>query len=88
MDAISSVVSIQKQLKEGIAKGYWTIEQLDVKPPNSLVPDDRYRNLARESMPVIEVIDDKDLPPLPTGVTPAQKPNLPLTLEDLESSPF
>ena len=88
MDPISSVVAIKRQLKDGIAKGYWTLEQLDIKPPGSLVPDDRYKNLARESMPSVEVIDDKDLPPLPKGVTPSEKPNLPLTIADLEESPF
>ena len=43
-----------------------------------------YRNLLRDGAPVVEkvqVISDKDLPPMPHGVTPAE-PDGPLTLEE------
>ena len=45
----------------------------------------QHRNLLRDAPPVVEkvqVIDDKDLPPMPHGVTPAQHEDLPITIEE------
>ena len=96
-----NIESIKQQLREGVEKGYWTIEQLD-RPSagfQACTKVDRrifaggyegvqFRNLLRASPPVVEkvqVIDSKDLPPMPTGHTPAQAPKLPLTLDEEES---
>ena len=93
-----SIPAIQQQLKDGIAKGYWTLENLD-KPSagwvaNTFVdirtfPDGyqgiQHRNLLRDGMPQperVQVIDPKDLPPMAQGVTPAEATNLPSTLDN------
>ena len=79
---ISSVILT---LRAGVEAGRWTVEDLDRSPSgwfDSLYPP---RNLLREAAPVaekVQVIDDKDLPVLPTGHTPAEALDLPLTLEE------
>ena len=46
----------------------------------------QFRNLLRDTAQphpeAVQVISDRDLPPMPQGVTPAQRQDLPLTLED------
>ena len=100
-----NIEAIKQQLREGVEKGYWTIEQLDhpslgfqdcMKVDRRTFPGGfegvQFRNLLRDSPPVaekVQVIDDKDLPPMPTGATPAQTPDLPVTLEiNYEPIPF
>ena len=73
--AFGSILSVQRTLREGIEKGYWTVEDLDKKPKNCLIPDERFRNLLRGSAPApeaVQVTSERDLPPLAQGVTPAE----------------
>ena len=84
MKPLSNGASVQQQLRDGIAKGYWTIEDLDTPPPGFIGDPEKYRNLLRDGPPVVEkvqVISDKDLPPMPHGVTPAEADG-PLTVEE------
>lgn len=99
---LTSLASVKQILREGVEKGHWTVEQLDHPSlgfQNCTAVDRRifsngyegvqYRNLLRDAPPVVEkiqVIDDHDLPPLPTGITPAERQDLPLTLDD--DNPF
>lgn len=85
-------------LREGVEKGLWTVEQLDrpsfgfqdcANVDRRTFPDGyqgvQFRNLLRDGAPVaekVQVIDDKDLPPMAHGVTPAQTPDLDLTLDE------
>ena len=83
MRPLSDLASVQQKLRDGIAKGYWTIEDLDAPPPGFIGDPQKYRNLLRDGPLVIEkvqVIDDKDLPPMPNGYTPAEELDLPITL--------
>ena len=89
MHRLSDISSVILTLRRGVEAGLWTVEDLDRSPsgrsPNLSPP----RNLLREAAPVVEkvqIIDDKDLPPMPHGVTPAQREDLPLTLD--EECPF
>ena len=93
--------SIRLTLQKAIQAGHFTLEDLDRPSPGfqACTAVDRrvfpsgyegvqFRNLLRASPPVVEkvqVIDNKALPPMPTGHTPAQTPNLPLTLDEEES---
>lgn len=93
----------RQQLLDGVAKGYWTLEQLD-KPSPGFVENTRcdrehfpggyegvqFRNLLREAgvaPEAVQVTSERDLPPLPHGVTPAQGEKLPLTLEQEPETP-
>ena len=95
---LSNLHETKRILREGVEKGYWTVEQLD--HPSLGFQDctrvDRqhfqggyegvqFRNLLRDGPPVVEkvqVINDKDLPVMPTGHTPAEALDLPITLEE------
>lgn len=95
----SAIIGI---LRRGVEAGHWTVEQLDhpslgfqdcTRVDRRTFPGGyegvQFRNLLRDGPPVVEkvqVIDDKDLPVMPTGHTPAQELDLPITLE--EESPF
>lgn len=50
----------------------------------------QYRNLLRDAVQphpeAVQVISDRDLPPMPQGVTPAERQDLPLTIDD--DNPF
>ena len=88
----------KRTLRDGVEKGYWTIEQLDhpslgfqdcTRVDRRTFPDGyqgvQFRNLLRDAPPAeerVRVIDDKDLPPMPTGITPAQRQDLPITLDE------
>ena len=95
--------AIRKQLLDGVAKGYWTVEQID-RPSPGFVENtccDRehfpggyegvqFRNLLREdgvAPEAVQVTSERDLPPLPHGVTHAHADG-PLTLEQEPETPF
>lgn len=76
--------SLKEILREGVELGHWTVEQIDAIPTGLCPGAKPPRNLLRDEAPVVEkvqVIADKDLPPMPHGVTPAE-PDGPLTLEE------
>ena len=93
--------SIRLTLQKAIQAGHFTLDDLDTPSPGfrACTRVDRrtfpggyegvqFRNLLRDGPPVVEkvqVIDDKDLPPMPNGYTPAEELDLPITLEN---SPF
>ena len=89
--------SLMQLLRRGIQSGLWTLEDLDKPSPGFIecTRVDRehfkggyegvqFRNLLRDGPPVaerVQVIDDKDLPPMPHGITPAEADG-PLTVEE------
>ena len=102
----ATMVDLKQMLREGVEKGYWTLDSLDRPSPGfvSCSHVDRrafpggyegvqHRNLLKApGIPhpeTVEVINNKDLPPMPHGVTPAESHDLPLTLDEEESpAPF
>ena len=90
-------------LRRGIEAGIWTMEDLDQPSAGFAAntgPDReffkagyegvQFRNLLRETTAApeaVQVTSERDLPPLPHGVTPAQ-PDGPLTLEQEPETPF
>ena len=90
--------SIRLTLQKAIQAGHFTLDDLDTpsagfrectKVDRRTFPGGyegvQFRNLLRDGPPVVEkvqVIDDKDLPVLPTGHTPAEALDLPITLEE------
>ena len=89
MQLLSDVTSVRKTLRDGVAKGYWTLEHLDIKPVGCETPDERFRNLLRDA-PAVESVqaipDPKDFDTvLPPSDPPTQAPKLPLTLDEEES---
>ena len=59
--AFGSILSIQRTLREGIEKGYWTLEDLDKRPEGCVVPGDRFRNLLRDDpspAPLVQAAPD------------------------------
>ena len=93
----------RQQLLDGVAKGYWTLEQLDTPSPGFIENTrcDRehfpcgyegvqHRNLLREAgvaPEAVQVTSERDLPPMAHGVTPAEADG-PLTLEQEPETPF
>ena len=90
------------QLRNGIEKGLWTLEDLDQPSPgwisNTRVdrrnfPDGyrviEYRNPLRAPVEEVQISDPRDFTPA-TGATPAQALDLPLTPENplLDDLPF
>ena len=91
--AFGSILSVQRTLRQGIEKGYWTLEDLDLKPEGCETPDERFRNLLRKApdpAPVVQAAPDpKDFGDvLPTANPPTQTEPLPLTLEQEPETPF
>ena len=77
--------SLKEILREGVELGHWTVEQLDPIPDGHCPGAPMPRNLLRSGPPVVEkvqVTDDRDLPVMPTGVTPAERHDLPITLDN------
>ena len=89
--------AIRQQLIDGVAKGYWTLEQLDT-PSQGFIRNTRcdrrtfpcgyegvqHRNLLREpgtAPEAVQVTSERDLPPLPHGHTPPEADG-PLTLDE------
>ena len=103
---LSDLAETKRILRDGVEKGYWTVEALDRPSPGfvSCTHVDRetfpggyegvqFRNLLRDTAQphpeTVQVISDKDLPPMAHGVTPAYAPKLPLTLDEEEGlTPF
>ena len=94
---LTDLAETKRILREGVEKGYWTVEHLD-RPSLGFQDCTRvdrrhfqggyegvqFRNLLRDGPPVaerVQVIDDKDLPPMPHGSTPAQADG-PLTIDE------
>lgn len=68
------------------SSGFATCTHVDRETfPNGYVGVE-HRNMLRDSLQAqteaVEVISDKDLPPMAHGVTPAYAPKLPLTLDE------
>lgn len=94
--------SVRMTLRAGIAKGYWTLEDLDT-PSSGWEANAKafrlhypkceqpvYRNLLRdEPEPTVQVSDPRDFTPT-AGATPAQPLDLPLSpeLQPVEEFPF
>jgi len=82
MERMFDKISLVRTLKDGIEKGYWTMEQLDIPPPgwkdcvndcegNPAFPQGyqgiQYKNLARQSsLPTKEKVEVIDPKDLPT----------------------
>ena len=70
------------------SNGFQTCTVVDREHFRSGYEGVQFRNLLRDTAQphpeAVQVISDRDLPPMPQGVTPAQRQDLPLTLE----SPF
>ena len=99
---LSNLAETKRILREGVEKGYWTLDALDRPSPGfvSCTHVDRetfpggyegiqHRNLLKaQGIPhpeTVQVIDNKALPPMRHGVTPAQDIKLPITLDEEES---
>ena len=97
------LASIRLTLKKAVQNGHFTVEQLDTPSAGFIANTrcDRrtfpsgyegvqFRNLLREdgvAPEAVQVTSERDLPPMPHGVTPAQ-PDGPLTLEQEPETPF
>ena len=68
MNPLQDITSTIRTLRDGIAKGYWTLEDLDVPPPGSISKN--HRNLLRDQ-PGAEQIEAG---PSPRDFTQPQKP--------------
>ena len=99
------MVDLKRLLREGVEKGYWTLDSLDRPSPGfiSCTHVDRetfpggyegvqHRNLlTAPGIPhpeTVEVINNKDLPPMPHGLPPAQSTDLPPPLETSQPPPW
>ena len=83
--------SLHELLLWGVEAGHWSVEDLDHPPSGWPNNAGRPRNLLRDAPPAeerVQVIDDKDLPPLPHGITPAQGPDLPLAEPPEPETPY
>jgi hypothetical protein len=91
------ITSVRLTLRDGIAKGYWTLEQLD-QPPLGWAenakrfriqypkyPQPEYVNPLRtpDPDPTVQLSDPRDFTPT-EGTTPAEPLDLPLTPEELD----
>ena len=102
---LTDLAETKRILREGVEKGYWTVEHLDrpsfgFKDCTSVSRTHfkdgyqgvQFRNLLRDGAPVaerVQVIDDRDLPPMAHGITPAQTTDLPLAEPpDFSDGPF
>ena len=67
MKKLQDTASTIKTLRDGIAKGYWTLEDLDAPPPGSISKN--HRNLLRDEPKSVQVEacpSPRDLAPLTT----------------------
>ena len=96
MNKLYDLASIRLTLRRGVAAGHFTLEQLDTPSPGfvTCTAVDRehfptgyegvqFVNVLREQAPApesVQVTSERDLPPLPHGITPAEADG-PLTLE-------
>jgi hypothetical protein len=91
------ITSVRLTLRDGIAKGYWTLEQLDTpsmgwqenaktfRLNHPKYPQPEYVNPLRtpDPDPAVQLSDPRDFTPT-EGTTPAQPLDLPLTPEELD----
>lgn len=79
---ISTEAGARKLLQRLVESGRCKIEDFDSPPPGHINPA-TYRNLLRDPDPeeAVVISDPRDFTP-PTGSTPAEAPELPLTLEE------
>ena len=68
MKPLQDISSTIKTLRDGIAKRYWTLEDLDFPPPGSI--SKAYRNLLRDQPKAEQV----EAGPSPRDLAPAPKP--------------
>ena len=72
MNPLQDITSTIRTLRDGIAKGYWTLEDLDTPPPGSISKN--HRNLLRDE-PAAEQVEagpsPRDFAP---SVTPEPEP--------------
>ena len=54
MNPLQDITSTIRTLRDGIAKGYWTLEDLDTPPPGSI--SKTHRNLLRDE-PIAEQVE-------------------------------
>ena len=48
MNPIYDNATIRLTLRDGVAKGYWTMEDLDIPPPGFIGKPESFRNLLRD----------------------------------------
>ena len=61
MEPLYELSSVRRLLRDGITKGYWTLEDLDTPPPGSISP--KHRNLLRDPEPPqerVQLTDPRD----------------------------
>ena len=68
MKQLQDTASTIKTLRDGIAKGYWTLEDLDTPPPSSISKN--HRNLLREEPKAVQV----EAGPSPRDLAPTTTP--------------
>ena len=68
MNPLQDITSTIKTLRDGIAKGYWTLEDLDMPPPGSI--SKTHRNLLRDEPKAVQV----EAGPSPRDLAPATIP--------------
>ncbi len=68
MKQLQDTASTIKTLRDGIAKGYWTLEDLDAAPPGSISKN--HRNLLRDEPKAAQV----EAGPSPRDLAPATTP--------------
>ena len=68
MKQLQDITSTIKTLRDGIAKGYWTLEDLDTPPPGSI--SKTHRNLLRDEPKAVQV----EAAPSPRDLAPATTP--------------
>ena len=68
MKQLQDITSTIKTLRDGIAKGYWTLEDLDTPPPGCISKN--YRNLLRDEPKAAQV----EAGPSPRDLAPATTP--------------
>ena len=68
MNPLQDITSTIKTLRDGIAKGFWTLEDLDTPPPGSISKS--HRNLLRDEPKAVQV----EAGPSPRDLAPATTP--------------
>ena len=68
MKQLQDLTSTIKTLRDGIAKGYWTLEDLDTPPPGSISKN--HRNLLRDEPKAAQV----EAGPSPRDLAPSTTP--------------
>ena len=63
MQPLNDLQSVLRTLRDGIGKGYWTMQDLDVPPPGNV--SKTYRNLLRDQSDAPPVGDVQKVPDEP-----------------------